>query len=66
MPLIAGLLVSTIGLGYFIYGKKMQENTFLIAGLAMMIYPYFIGNMIIMLIIGLALAASPFVIAKYY
>jgi hypothetical protein len=63
--LILGIFISTVGLAYFIYGKKMDENRFLFVGLAMMIFPYFPGNFAIVLIIGIILAVSPFIIDRY-
>ena len=66
MGLFLGLIISSIGLGYFIYGKKMQESRFLYIGLAMMIYPYFFSNIIIMLVIGIILALNPFIIGRYF
>jgi hypothetical protein len=63
--LILGILISTVGLAYFIYGKKMSENRFLFIGIAMMFFPYFSGNFAIVLIIGIILAISPFLIGRY-
>lgn len=44
VPLLLGVVFSSIGLGYFIYGKKQQQTMPLICGIALMIYPYFIEN----------------------
>ncbi|MEI8216356.1 MAG: hypothetical protein WCF96_04600 [Eubacteriales bacterium] len=66
MGLFLGLVISSIGLGYFIYGKKMQEPRFLYIGLAMMVYPYFFSNIIVMLAIGIILAVNPFIIGRYF
>ena len=62
MLFILSLLISTIGLGYFMYGKKAVRYNFLIAGLILMIYPYFVPGILLLLIIGLVLLALPFVI----
>ena len=48
------------GLGYFIYGKKQRKAVPLIAGLLLMIYPYFISNAAGLVLIGLFLMAAPF------
>jgi hypothetical protein len=42
--LLASLLVSTIGLGLFVYGKKQTRMPQLGAGLAMMIFPMFVAS----------------------
>ena len=42
--LLASLVVSTIGFGLFLYGKKQLRFPQLIVGLVMMIYPYFVAS----------------------
>jgi hypothetical protein len=58
--LLWGLLFSSIGLGFFLYGKKQRAVVPLVCGLAMMIYPYFIPNVIALVAIGLVLTAVPY------
>ena len=36
-----GLLFSSIGLGYFIYGKRQHASVPLVCGIALMVFPYF-------------------------
>ena len=55
-----GLLFSSIGLGFFLYGKKQRSPIPLVCGLALMIYPYFIGNTLLLVAIGVALIAIPY------
>jgi hypothetical protein len=55
-------LISTVGLGYFMYGKKAVRYRFLIAGLILMIYPYFIPGILLMLIIALIVLTTPFIL----
>ena len=50
VPLLLGVVFSSIGLGYFIYGKKQQQTMPLICGIALMIYPYFIENAVILIL----------------
>jgi hypothetical protein len=54
-----GLLFSCIGLGYFIFGKKQANVVFLVCGLLLMVFPYFVANTWLMVGIGAALAAAP-------
>jgi membrane protein DedA with SNARE-associated domain len=58
--LLWGLLFSSIGLGFFLYGKKQRAVVPVVCGLAMMIYPYFIPNVVALVAIGLVLTAVPY------
>ena len=58
--LLWGLLFSSIGLGFFLYGKKQRAAVPLVCGLVLMIYPYFIPNVIALVAIGLVLIAVPY------
>ena len=42
--LIAGLVFGSIGFVGFVYGKRMTLWKPMFLGLALMIYPYFVGN----------------------
>jgi hypothetical protein len=46
--LFAGMMVSAIGTGIFIYGKKAAKFMPLVAGGAMCIYPLFIYSSIVL------------------
>jgi len=58
--LLWGLLFSSVGLGYFLYGKKQRAVVPLICGLALMIYPYFVPNTLVLVAAGVALSAVPY------
>jgi hypothetical protein len=58
--LFLGLFFSTIGLGFFVYGKKQGALVPLACGLLLMVYPYFISNMLLVVLIGLVLIAVPY------
>jgi predicted membrane protein len=58
--LLWGLLFSSIGLGFFLYGKKQRAVVPLVCGLVLMIYPYFIPNVIALVAIGVVLTAVPY------
>ena len=58
--LLWGLLFGSAGLGFFLYGKKQQAIVPLLCGLALMIYPYFVSNTILLVAIGAALIALPY------
>jgi hypothetical protein len=58
--LLWGLLFGSIGLGYFIYGRKQNSAVPLICGLALIVYPYFVSNIMLLVGIGVLLAAIPY------
>jgi hypothetical protein len=62
--LVLSLIFSSIGVGYFLFGKRQQEFLFLFAGLALMVYPYIVSGTWTVTTIGLVLSAGPFV-ARY-
>ena len=62
--LLASVLVGSIGLGLFVYGKRQRRVPHLVAGLALMVYPYFVPSVAIMLVIAAALLGLLF-LASY-
>lgn len=61
LTFVLGFLFSTIGVGYFIYGKRQLRIGTTVAGVLLCIYPYFVGSATWMVLIGAALMAVPFV-----
>ena len=55
-----GFIIGMIGMGYFIYGKKVSNFYVLISGIAMMIYSYFVSNIFVSIAVGIALIILPF------
>ena len=58
--LLWGLLFGSIGLGYFIYGKKQRAVVPLVCGLGLMIFPYFVPNTMLLVGVGAVLIAIPY------
>jgi len=58
--IIWGVIFGSIGLGYFIYGKKQQVAMPMICGLSLMLYPYFVSNTILLVLLGVVLSALPY------
>jgi hypothetical protein len=58
--LLWGLLFGSIGMGFFIYGKKQRMAVPLVCGLALMIFPYFVTNAFLLVAIGAILMAIPY------
>lgn len=60
--IIWGLLFGSIGLGFFVYGKRQHAIVPLLCGLSLMIFPYFVSSTFILIAIGLLLIIIPFLI----
>ena len=59
--LLWGLLFGSIGLGFFVYGRRQMTVVVpLVCGVALMIFPYFVSNIMLLVILGLALIAIPY------
>jgi predicted membrane protein len=59
--IIWGLLFGSIGLGFFIYGRKQRAVVPFVCGLALMIFPYFVSNTIVLVAIGIVFIIVPIV-----
>jgi hypothetical protein len=53
--LLASMLIGSVGLGLLIYGKKQLRVPQIVVGIALLVYPYFVSNVLLML--GIAVAA---------
>ena len=56
--LFLSLVVSGIGFALFVYGKKQARLPQLFAGLALMVYPYFVGTVIALVAVGTLIGAG--------
>ena len=59
---IMGLVLGTVGLGYFMYGKKAQKALPLACGLGLMVFPYFVSDMTWLIVAGSALGVVPWIV----
>ena len=57
-----GVIFGSIGLGFFVYGKKQKAVIPLLCGIVLMVLPYFIPNIYILVLSGIVLIAAPFFI----
>lgn len=55
-----GLVFGSVGLGFFVYGKKQGAIVPVLCGLALMIFPYFVSSTLLLIVIGVALMAIPY------
>ncbi|MCH7313700.1 amino acid transport protein [Acinetobacter sp. ANC 3882] len=58
--LFLGVIFSSIGLGYFLYGKKQKMTVPLVCGLVLMLFTYFIDSTAMISIIGVILSVVPY------
>ena len=60
--LIWGVIFGSIGLGFFVYGKKQNAIIPLLSGIGLMIVPYIISNIYILVFLGVIIVALPFIV----
>jgi len=60
--LMWGLIFGSIGLGFFVYGKKQKAVIPFFSGIGLMVIPYFISNIFILVISDIFLIALPYFI----
>ncbi len=58
--LIWGMVFGAIGLGFFTYGKRQKAAVPLCTGIALFMFPYFISNVYMLVIVGVLLVALPY------
>jgi hypothetical protein len=58
--LLWGLLFGSIGAGYAIYGRRQRAAVPLVCGIALMVFPYFESNIVLLVGIGTILTAIPY------
>jgi hypothetical protein len=63
--LLWAIVFSSIGVGYFIYGKKRDDLAIRYTGLALTLFSYFINNAILLVLVGLILMAVPTLLSRY-
>lgn len=62
--LLCGVVFSSIGFGFFVYGKKQHRLIPLISGLALMVLPYFVDSVSLLIGAGIALMALPYFVRQ--
>lgn len=65
MDIYLSLVISSVGLAYFVYGKKQADFHFLIGGIILMIYPYFASG-IFLILFAILLILAPFVTKRFF
>jgi hypothetical protein len=60
--LFIAMIISTVGVGYMMYGRRQARFTPVIAGVVLCLYPYFVDDWLWLTVIGVPLLAAPFLI----
>jgi hypothetical protein len=60
--LLLGVLFSSIGFGYFWYGRKQRAPVPLVCGLVLMVVPYFVPGAVALFVIGGLVCIVPWVL----
>ena len=63
--LVAGLLVSTVGFGLFLYGKRAARLPQLVVGIALMGFPLFVHGALATLAVGAGLVAGLWAFVRF-
>jgi hypothetical protein len=58
--LIWGIIFGSIGVGFAIYGKRQKAIVPLCVGVALCVFPYFIENVYVLVLVGVLLTAVPY------
>lgn len=58
--LVLSMIWGAFGTGYFIYGKKMSSAAFLFCGIGLCVFPMFVSDTTVSLVMGIILTVVPF------
>ena len=64
--LAGGIIFGSLGVGYFIYGKKQGKVAYLVCGAALAIYTFVVSNAALVVLIGLLLSAGPWLLGRFF
>jgi len=59
------LLFGSIGFGYFIYGKRQAQSVVRYTGIALILFPYLITDVVAVVLVGSALLLLPLLIKRF-
>jgi hypothetical protein len=62
--LAASLIISAIGYVLLVYGRKMARAPQFVAGMVLLIYPYFVPSVVAMVIVAAVLLAALWLAVK--
>jgi hypothetical protein len=57
--ILLSVLLGAIGVGYIVYGRKQMRGMALISGILLCVFPYFVTNIWLMLLIAAGVMVLP-------
>ncbi|MCF7847970.1 MAG: hypothetical protein K9M45_03890 [Kiritimatiellales bacterium] len=57
--IMLSVLLGAIGLGYIVYGRSQMRGMPLVSGIALCVFPYFVSNIWLILLIAAVLMVLP-------
>ena len=57
--ILLSLLFGSIGIGYFIYGRRQAQAVIRYTGIALMFYPYLFTDTLLLVVVGIGLLFVP-------
>ncbi len=64
MALVLSVFFGAIGGAFFIYGKRRVSAPYLVAGVLLSVYPWFVDSAWMVALIGVVLVAAPILIQR--
>jgi hypothetical protein len=58
--LLWGIFFGSVGIGFFMYGRRQRAPVPLVTGIALFLLPYFISNVYLLVALGAAFAVLPY------
>lgn len=58
--LLWSILFGAFGMGYVMYGRRQRSPVPFVVGIALMVFPYFVSNVYLVVLIGVGLIAAPY------
>ena len=62
--LFLSLITSGIGFVLFMYGKKQDRMPQLVAGIVLMIYPYFVSSLLMNIVVGAGIVGAMWLVIR--
>jgi hypothetical protein len=62
--LLLGAFISLIGMALLLYGRKAARVPHIVVGLVLIVYPYFVGSLVIEVVIGVLLLVGLWLVSR--
>ena len=56
--ILVGVFISLVGLALLMYGRRQTRLPHMVVGLILIVYPYFVGSIVIQLAVAVVLLAA--------